>query len=176
MSLAFCSLKPGQSPPTSIYLICCRSLLPPFINDHSVMAAAGSTSAAQLALPTIPTVCIAPTDPSQAGLLLSPASEVIPKKLVDKIRSSRFIEMKELLQHLSPCPTGGATGANLHPGSRNRSSSSSRSILFTHLVLLFSWFCGNLNVRPDHQGPACICTSRYQTNPESRRTHMDGLR
>ena len=62
------------------------------------MAAAGSTSAAQLALPTIPTVRIAPTDPSQAGLLLSPASEVIPKKLVDKIRSGRFIEMKELLQ------------------------------------------------------------------------------
>ena len=93
MSLAFCSLKPGQSPPTSIYLICCRSLLPPCINDHSVMAAAGSTSAAQLALPTIPTVCIAPTDPSQAGLLLSPASEVIPKKLVDKIQSGRFIEI-----------------------------------------------------------------------------------
>lgn len=33
----------------------------------------------------------------QAGLLLSPASEVIPKKLVDKIRSGQFVEMKELL-------------------------------------------------------------------------------
>ena len=33
-----------------------------------------------------------------AGLLLSPASKVIPKKLVDKIRAGRFVEMKELLQ------------------------------------------------------------------------------
>ena len=82
-------------PPASISSV--AEVSPP-INHHSVMAAAGSTSAAQLALPTIPTVRIAPTDPSQAGLLLSPASEVIPKKLVDKIRSGRFIEMKELLQ------------------------------------------------------------------------------
>ena len=32
-----------------------------------------------------------------AGLLLSPASEVIPKKLVDKIWAYQFIEMRELL-------------------------------------------------------------------------------
>ena len=141
MSLAFCSLKPGQSPPTSIYLICCRSLLPPFINDHSVMAAAGSTSAAQLALPTIPTVRIAPTDPCCSHL---------PPKLStcgqDPVRQVYRNEGAPPRQHLSPCPTGGATGANLHPGSGNRSSSSLRSILFTNLVLLFSWFCGNLNV------------------------------
>ena len=62
------------------------------------MAATGATSAALLAPPTIPTVCIAPTDAPQGGLLLSPASEVIPKKLVDKIRSGGFIDLKELLQ------------------------------------------------------------------------------
>lgn len=39
-----------------------------------------------------------PSESSSAGLLLSPASEVIPKKLVEKIRSGRFTEMKELLQ------------------------------------------------------------------------------
>ena len=36
---------------------------------------------------------------ADAGLLLSPASEVIPNKPVEKIRSGKFIEMKELLQH-----------------------------------------------------------------------------
>jgi hypothetical protein len=34
----------------------------------------------------------------QGELLLSPALEIVPKKLVDKIRAGKFIEMKELLQ------------------------------------------------------------------------------
>lgn len=51
---------------------------------------------APVPLPTIPTAAI--TDPMQAGLLLSPSSEVIPKKLVDKIRAGKFVDMKELLQ------------------------------------------------------------------------------
>ena len=34
---------------------------------------------------------------SQGGLILSPASEVIPQKLVERIRSGRYVEMKELL-------------------------------------------------------------------------------
>lgn len=37
-----------------------------------------------------------PTHPQQ-GLLLSPASEPFPQKLVDKIRSGQFVDMKELL-------------------------------------------------------------------------------
>ena len=41
---------------------------------------------------------LADTSNSAGGLLLSPAAEVIPKKLVDKIRSGRFVELKELLQ------------------------------------------------------------------------------
>ena len=35
--------------------------------------------------------------PSPPGLVLSPAAEPIPKKIVDKIRSGQFVEMKELL-------------------------------------------------------------------------------
>ena len=34
---------------------------------------------------------------SQQGLVLSPAAEPLPKKLVDKIRSGQFVEMRELL-------------------------------------------------------------------------------
>lgn len=32
------------------------------------------------------------------GLLLSPASEVIPQKLVDRIRAGRFVDMRDMLQ------------------------------------------------------------------------------
>lgn len=46
---------------------------------------------AQLPLSTGPTT-------GETGLLLSPASEVIPKKLVDKSRAGKFVEMKEFLQ------------------------------------------------------------------------------
>lgn len=62
-----------------------------------------ATSTAPIAVPPAPTVTPSPVEtpgPSatlQAGLLLSPASEVIPKKLVDKIRSGHFLEMKDLL-------------------------------------------------------------------------------
>lgn len=35
--------------------------------------------------------------PSHAGLTLSPAAETFPKRLVDKVRSGQFTEMKELL-------------------------------------------------------------------------------
>jgi len=34
---------------------------------------------------------------ADAGLILSPAGEVLPRKLVDKIRSKTFVEMKEML-------------------------------------------------------------------------------
>jgi hypothetical protein len=43
-----------------------------------------------------PTTAI--TEPTHAGLLLSPSSEVIPQKLLNKIQSGKFLEMKELLQ------------------------------------------------------------------------------
>ena len=39
-----------------------------------------------------------PAASASGGLLLSPAAEVIPKKLVEKIRSGKFVELKELLQ------------------------------------------------------------------------------
>ena len=51
--------------------------------------------------PTPPVPCLTQNTPGEAshgGLLLSPALEVIPKKLVEKIRTGKFIEMKELLQ------------------------------------------------------------------------------
>ena len=51
--------------------------------------------------PTPPIPCLTQNTPGEAshgGLLLSPALEVIPKKLVEKIRTGKFIEMKELLQ------------------------------------------------------------------------------
>ena len=51
--------------------------------------------------PTPPVPCLTQNTPSEAShgrLLLSPALEVIPKKLVEKIRTGKFIEMKELLQ------------------------------------------------------------------------------
>ena len=57
-----------------------------------------TSTAAMLSLPTHTTATIVPSESLSAGLLFSPASEVIPKKLVDKIRSGKFVEMKELLQ------------------------------------------------------------------------------
>lgn len=44
--------------------------------------------------PPLPAV---PLGTSQQGLVLSPAAEPLPKKLVDKIRSGQFVEMRELL-------------------------------------------------------------------------------
>ena len=46
-----------------------------------------------------PTTILPPAYPTPppAGLLLSPAAEVIPHKLVSKIRSGQFIDMRELL-------------------------------------------------------------------------------
>ena len=38
-----------------------------------------------------------PTASAQSGLVLSPAAEPIPQRLVHKIRSGNFVEMKELL-------------------------------------------------------------------------------
>lgn len=46
----------------------------------------------------VPLTTAAPIEASGEGLLLSPSAEVIPKKLLDKMRSGKFIEMKELLQ------------------------------------------------------------------------------
>ena len=43
--------------------------------------------------PITPPACSA-----SGGLMLSPASEVIPKKLMDKLRAGKFVDMKELLQ------------------------------------------------------------------------------
>ena len=60
-----------------------------------------STSAVLPPQPTLPVPCLTQNTPGEAsdgGLLLSPALEVIPKKLVEKIRAGKFIEMKELLQ------------------------------------------------------------------------------
>ena len=48
--------------------------------------------------PLLPRTTGQTLESSSGGLLLSPASQVIPKKLVDKIRAGKFIELKELLQ------------------------------------------------------------------------------
>ena len=41
--------------------------------------------------------CPIPPGQDQAGLLLSPAAEMIPHKLVSKIQSGQFVDMRELL-------------------------------------------------------------------------------
>ena len=49
---------------------------------------------------------IPPPEPQSGGLILSPAGEVLPRKLVEKIRSQQFVEMKELLfDNIFPSPT-----------------------------------------------------------------------
>ena len=42
-------------------------------------------------------VLTTPPQTSQHGLVLSPSSPPIPQKLVDKVRESRFVDMKEFL-------------------------------------------------------------------------------
>ena len=84
------------------------SLLAVF-NLGAVPAPAAITSVAQSNGATLPTGSVqaplpssisptAVTDSAQGGLLLSPSSEVIPQKLLNKIRSKKFLDMKELLQ------------------------------------------------------------------------------
>jgi hypothetical protein len=46
---------------------------------------------------SLPGLHQAPQAPAATGLLLSPASEPFPQKLVDKVRSGQFVDMKELL-------------------------------------------------------------------------------
>ena len=92
---AVLSLGSNPPPPASLSSVATVS----FANTHPInMVAAlnSSTSASTTPLP-LPSHSTT-TETLDAGLLLSPASGVIPKKLVDKIRSGRFIEMKELLQ------------------------------------------------------------------------------
>jgi hypothetical protein len=38
-----------------------------------------------------------PAPPTQSGLMLSPAAEIFPQKLVEKVKGGKFVEMKELL-------------------------------------------------------------------------------
>ena len=95
---AVLSLGSIPPPPASLSSVATVS----FSNSHPVNAVASlnsSTSASTTLLP-LPShiTTTTPRETLGAGLLLSPASEVIPKKLVDKIRSGRFIEMKEMLQ------------------------------------------------------------------------------
>ena len=86
--------------------------LPPAVSLMSVATQQPPSSAVVWSTGTVAATCppavqaatthVAQTAPPhlgpQAGLLLSPALEVIPKKLVDKIRSGHFIDLKELLQ------------------------------------------------------------------------------
>ncbi len=46
---------------------------------------------------TLPQHSGLPPMPPSGGLILSPAGEVLPRKLVDKIQSRQFVDMKELL-------------------------------------------------------------------------------
>lgn len=92
VALSLDSVPPPSSALSSIATISLSNSHP--VNSSATIVSSTSTRAPLLSLP-VPTTTNAPSD---SGLLLSPASEVIPKKLVDKIRSGKFIEMKELLQ------------------------------------------------------------------------------
>ena len=86
----------------TIYPSAALGTLPPSQLLSSVALVAGSQAASSYSIP-LPSVT-APARPPQvgntsnrSGLILSPAAEPFPHKLVDKVKSGQFVEMRELL-------------------------------------------------------------------------------
>ena len=91
---------------------------------------------------------------SRAGFSLSPASEPFPKKLVDKIRSGQFVEMRELLtDNISLIQQLEAFG------------------LYQH----FREFCGQVSGRYLHCKHGCIASLHTRPYELQTKTHGTGL-
>ena len=79
--------------------------------------------------------------PSPPGLVLSLAAEPIPKKIVDKIRSGQFVEMKELLTDNLSLISQLEAVQGIAPPPHARSSEAG-GIITTYKVLLLPWVYG----------------------------------
>ena len=81
---------------------------------------------------------------SPAGLVLSPAAEPFPQKLVDKIRSGQFVDMKELLaDNVLGKPARGCTWFIPHSFAGGQEAEAVRNILSLHMVLQLPWVHGD---------------------------------
>ena len=63
--------------------------------NHSTASSGAATTTTPL--PVNPPLPQLPQTSSNAGVILSPAAEPFPRKLVDKVKSGQFVEMRELL-------------------------------------------------------------------------------
>ena len=91
-------LRPFASSLFSSCLVQVLGILPQPSAIASVAVQQSTTAVTWSSTTVSPSTGLPPTHTPSGGLLLSPASEVIPHKLVEKIRSGKFVAMKELLQ------------------------------------------------------------------------------
>lgn len=109
------------------------------------------------------------------GLSLSPATAPLPQKLVDKIRSGQFVEMKELLTDnvslLQQLDTFGNYAAPTLPGVLKP-----RLREVTSLPTWLYCFLAYIAVRAGDPCTAGICPPRYQGGPKAWGIGLVGLR
>ena len=86
--------------------------------------------------------------PTSCGLSSSPAKQPFPRKLVEKVCSGQFVEMRELLRDniylLAQLKTLGGQPGTILPGAsrpRLREISYKRDLLYCFLDVLFFLFC-----------------------------------
>ena len=99
----------GQLPPTGLltsvaiassFHSLCSLIWPASLAPVSSVFSGSSPATPSLiwSVSSSPSMLPLPQTPSQpGGLILSPAGEILPQKLLDKIRSRKFVDMKELL-------------------------------------------------------------------------------
>ena len=166
--------------PLFYFLATALGTLPPPQLLTSVSLSAGDQASTPIttSVPPAPTpstvVPQPPQPPLTSGLVLSPAAEPFPRKLVDKVQSGQFVEMRELLadnislvQQLESIQ--GFSRLHLVGANRPR---------LREITSLSTWiycFLGYM-VRPHHKRSVGICTPHRPRGPAPRRGRLARLR